>query len=205
MNPRTVPHRLRSARSQRGTMLIIALIVLVAMTLAGISTMRSVDTATLVAGNLAFKQSTVNGADEGLQAAFAWLNANAGKTVLYNSDTAAGYISNAPATEPDWSNPNTWTNAFALNGGSTDAAGNKVYFLIHRMCLVANCAPNSTCSSNVNLCGATPDNTATSSEGTEQGAANFFVRPPAIHYRITARAVGPRNSITIVQTMLRSI
>ena len=42
-------------RKQRGTMLIIALIVLVAMTLAGIATMRSVDTATVMAGNIAFR------------------------------------------------------------------------------------------------------------------------------------------------------
>jgi Tfp pilus assembly protein PilX len=38
---------------QRGVMLIIALIVLVAMTMAGIAMMRSVDTATIVAGNIA--------------------------------------------------------------------------------------------------------------------------------------------------------
>jgi len=175
------------------------------MTLAGISMMRSVDTATVVAGNLAFKQSTVNAADTGLQTAFTWLNANAGSTALYNDDTPAGYVSNAPTTEPDWSNPNTWTNAFPLNGGAPDPAGNRVYFIIHRMCQVPNCAPNATCLGNVNVCGSTPDNTAISGEGVDQSQPNFFVKPPAIHYRITARAVGPRSSTTVVQTMLRSI
>ena len=62
--------RLPTPRSQRGTMLIIALIVLVAMTLAGIATMRSVDTATIMAGNLAFRQSALNAADQGIQTAF---------------------------------------------------------------------------------------------------------------------------------------
>jgi len=65
--------RLPTPRSQRGTMLIIALIVLVAMTLAGIATMRSVDTATVMAGNIAFRQSALNAADQGVQAAFALL------------------------------------------------------------------------------------------------------------------------------------
>jgi Tfp pilus assembly protein PilX len=50
--------------------LFIALIVLVAMTLAGIAIMRSVDTATLIAGNLAFKQGTVQSSDNGVEQAF---------------------------------------------------------------------------------------------------------------------------------------
>jgi Tfp pilus assembly protein PilX len=44
-------------RRQRGAILFIALIVLVAMSLAGIALMRSVDTNVLIAGNLAFRQS----------------------------------------------------------------------------------------------------------------------------------------------------
>ena len=98
---RHVQRRLPAPRSQRGTMLIIALIVLVAMTLAGIATMRSVDTATVMAGNIAFRQSALNAADQGVQAAFALLQPLTSSTL--NKDGAvAGYISNAPAIEPDW-------------------------------------------------------------------------------------------------------
>jgi Tfp pilus assembly protein PilX len=57
----------------RGAVLFIALIVLVAMTLAGIAIMRLVDTATLIAGNLAFKQGTVQSSDNGVEQAFQWL------------------------------------------------------------------------------------------------------------------------------------
>ena len=67
--------RTATPRSQQGAMLIIALIVLVAMSLAGIAMMRSVDTGTLVAGNIAFKQSSLHATDHGLQAASgAWSN-----------------------------------------------------------------------------------------------------------------------------------
>ena len=59
-----VPH------SQRGVVLLIALIILVAMTLAGIGMMRSVDTGTLITGNLAFKQSTMNASDAGTSEGF---------------------------------------------------------------------------------------------------------------------------------------
>lgn len=55
---------------QRGVVLLIALIVLVAMTLAGIAMMRSVDTGVVITGNMAFKQSTINAGDVGLDAAY---------------------------------------------------------------------------------------------------------------------------------------
>ena len=50
-------HRRRRTRAQQGVILFIALIVLVAMSLAGIALMRSVDTNVLIAGNLAFRQA----------------------------------------------------------------------------------------------------------------------------------------------------
>jgi Tfp pilus assembly protein PilX len=50
--------------------LLIALIMLVAMTLAGIGMMRSVDTGSVIAGNLAFKQATLNASDAGTIAGF---------------------------------------------------------------------------------------------------------------------------------------
>ena len=46
-------------RAQEGVVLFIALIVLVAMSLAGVALMRSVDTALVVAGNFAFKKSAI--------------------------------------------------------------------------------------------------------------------------------------------------
>src|SRR6266446_10692864 len=75
--PRSFSRRARSLQlraRQGGTILIIALIVLVAMTLAGIATMRSVDTATITAGNIGLRQSALNAADQGLVAAFALLS-----------------------------------------------------------------------------------------------------------------------------------
>ena len=46
----------RNPGGQSGVVLFIALIVLVAMSLAGVALVRSVDTNLLIAGNLAFKQ-----------------------------------------------------------------------------------------------------------------------------------------------------
>jgi Tfp pilus assembly protein PilX len=189
-------------------MLMIALIVLVAMTLAGIATMRSVDTGSIVAGNIAFKESAVHAADQGIQAAVTWLGANS--TQLNNDNNAqgvssVGYFSSTAELEPDWADKSTWSNAAAINGGLADVSGNVVYYMIQRLCPIQNCAPGATCGGQSNTCGQTPSTAIATGEGVDLSRPNPFKSPPAIHYRVTARSVGPRNSITIVQTHLRLV
>ena len=205
---RPVPARPPMPRSQRGTMLIIALIVLVAMTLAGIATMRSVDTATVMAGNIAFRQSALNAADQGLQAGHALLSTPSPSSDLTKDGgswpvAAAGYYSSAPLTEPSWSDSAAWLNAVQLNGGAPDAAGNVVWFIVHRLCPVPNCPVSGTCGGQFNQCGSTPSATTISQEGEDNFRAQAWESIPQVHYRITARAVGPRNSIAIVQALAR--
>jgi len=190
--------RLPTPRSQRGTMLIIALIVLVAMTLAGIATMRSVDTATVMAGNIAFRQSALNAADQGVQAAFALLQPTSSSGL--NMDGALlGYKSSAPAIEPDWTNENAWAGAAQLNGGTPDAAGNVVWYVIQRLCTLANVDATAA----GNRCGSTVNTAALSKEGEDNFrlAGGEFSSQLQVQYRITARAVGPRRSIAIVQML----
>jgi Tfp pilus assembly protein PilX len=211
---RRVPPRLPTPHNQRGTMLIIALIVLVAMTLAGIATMRSVDTATVLAGNIAFRQSALNAADQGIQAGFALVstpltNPAADPTQDGMKLGLAGYFSSASPTEPNWSDPNTWTNpdhtAVKLNGGAADAAGNVIWFIAERLCEVPNCKAGESCLGKpANTCGSSPGARALSREGDDNFRVTAGLNPtPQPHYRITARAVGPRNSIAIVQTLVR--
>ena len=64
-------------RSQRGVVIFIALIVLVAMTLAGIAMMRSSGSAMLTAGNLGFRQNATASGDLGLETARTWLSPRA--------------------------------------------------------------------------------------------------------------------------------
>jgi Tfp pilus assembly protein PilX len=205
MNRRTSSPRRAAPRAQRGTMLIIALIVLVSLTLAGVAMMRSVDTASIVAGNIAFKQSTVVASDQGIQAAYGWIFGVAGSATLYSDGVAGtasqGYVASVAANESAqwWEDPLQWGTAYQVNGGYADASGNIVSYLIHRMCPpgLSGKAPNSTCAS-------TADSAMVSGEGVDQSMPNFFTRPPAYHYRVTVRSQGPRNSVSIVQTMIRS-
>src|SRR6267143_504900 len=173
--PRSFSRRARSLQlraRQGGTILIIALIVLVAMTLAGIATMRSVDTATITAGNIGLRQASVNAADQGIQAGVNWLTANLGP---------------------------------ALVNGNPDAGGNVVFFLVHRMCSIPNCGTSATCGGKPNTCASTLSTAALSGQGNDQTRpTDSHTTAPATNYRVTAKAVGPRNSLSIVQTMVRA-
>ncbi|MEW5904351.1 MAG: hypothetical protein AB1722_08425 [Pseudomonadota bacterium] len=72
---------LSTCHRQRGMVLFFALVALVAMSLAAVALIRSVDTGALIAGNLAFRKSTLNSSDNGIETAITWLanqqNANA--------------------------------------------------------------------------------------------------------------------------------
>jgi Tfp pilus assembly protein PilX len=196
---RQAQSQLPTPRSQRGTMLIIALIVLVAMTLAGIATMRSVDTATVMAGNIAFRQSALNAADQGLLAAFALLSGKSADT-LKSDGAIAGYLSSTSAVEPDWTDENAWAGATKVNGGTPDAAGNVIWYVIHRLCSLANAAATAA----GNQCGSTVTSSAKLSRVGEDNfrlAGEEFTTQLQPQYRITARAVGPRRSIAIVQML----
>ena len=63
---------IRNSR-ERGVVLFIALIVMVAMSLAAIALMRSVDTTSAVIGNLAFRQASILPANYGIEDAAAGL------------------------------------------------------------------------------------------------------------------------------------
>jgi type IV pilus assembly protein PilX len=206
------PHRERvqpPRRDQRGTVLIIALIVLVAMTLAGIATMRSVDTATILAGNIGLRQATTNAADQGIQAGAAWIGgliAANNSAALDNDDFNNGYHSSVAVSEPDWSDAGNWNGALTLNNGNPDAGGNVVTILIHRLCSVANCGSSATCAGGTNTCASTLASASLSLSGFDQTRpTDTHTTAPAIHYRITAKAVGPRNSVSIVQTLVKAL
>jgi len=196
---------------ERGAALLIALVVLVALTMAGIAMMRSVDTATLVAGNIGFRQSTINAADQGIQAAYNYIfprmAALSGQTT---DDPTNGFTGITPLGEaPDWYLTTTnagWKNAVSCNGNTTanacntfgpggtavDQAGNNVTYVIHRLC-----------DNTGTLCGQTQGNPSAATGGVDMSSPNFFVPPPSQHYRVTVRVNGPRNSVAYVQTLVR--
>ena len=192
-------------RTQQGVVLFISLIVLVAMSLAGIALMRSVDTATLVSGNLAFKQASVQSSHKAIAVAADWLASNSAGTGLHNTNTGAGYFSNTPATEPDWFASDTWDlgSVAKVNGGAPDASGNRIRYMIHRLCSESNTAENGNGpSGQVNQCARYYPLATGTGAGSKSDQAVILYGNPELFYRLTIRVDGPRNTVTVTQVNL---
>ena len=182
-------------RPQRGAVLFIALIVLVAMSLAGLALMRGVDTGTMIASNLAFKQSATAAGDEGIEAGRNWLIANSGST-LYSDVPASAYYStmqtNVDLTDSDpTKTPFDWSTAASAG---TDAAGNTVKYVIQRLCELPGDPASVNCIRSTGT---------TSTQGSTHGGVSYggyaISVPTGAFYRITVQVTGPRNTLSYVQ------
>jgi type IV pilus assembly protein PilX len=197
-----------SRQGQQGITLIIALLVLVAMTLAGLALVRSVDTATLAAGNLAFRQSAVASADDGMETAIGDLRGMS--LIAKESDSASdGYYAELPTTDKDFTGNATpaddtddfdWSTAKTL---AADAAGNSAAYVIHRLCSSSGALDASKCT--------TWKEDATLGESVSATQAVKGYREPHLDpsggsmlgvYRITVRVTGPRNTVSYTQTIV---
>jgi len=182
-------------RAQRGAVLFIALIVLVAMSLAGLALMRGVDTGSLIASNLAFKQSATAAGDEGIEAARIWLSANSGSTLYSDLPSSAYYstmqtnvdLTGGDPTKPDFD----WSTAVSL---TPDAAGNQVSYVIQRLCELPGDPASVNC---IRATGASSSSTGTKGAVSYGGYAISV--PTGAFYRITVRVLGPRNTVSFVQ------
>lgn len=192
---------------QRGVILFIALIVLVAMSLAGIALMRSVDTNVLIAGNLAFRQGATMSGDWGIEEARTWLTANKGGNTLHNDQPGVTYYWANWQIGKDLINVGTTADDYDWNEArnvGTDSAGNEVRFVIHRMCTLAGAPDGATanCMKSASAAGG-----SSSGEGQSKGAADAsspenLPSTGTVFYRVTVRVTGPRNTISFVQAIL---
>ncbi len=184
--------------AQRGLVLVVALIVLVAITLAGIAMIRSVDTATLVTGNLAFQQAATHAADKGIERAMAMLRQKMADGKLDENDATNGYFASmrpadSPAAGQSWQQ--FWQaslDAAAFDAGE-DEFKNHIYFVVHRQC--ANAQPPGS----GGMCVASP--TVTKASGNSEEAGELQIESSSqIYYRITVRVSGPKRTESYVQS-----
>jgi Tfp pilus assembly protein PilX len=182
-------------RAQRGAVLFIALIVLVAMSLAGLALMRGVDTGALIASNLAFKESATAAGDLGVEAARTWLIANAGPNLQSDQPTIAGgqgYWSTSQDAL-DLINAYDWSTSVTVG---TDAAGNQVQYVIQRLCDTSGPTTSSNCLKS----------SASTTAGSSKGGATYGTyglgSPTDAYYRITVKVTGPRYSVSYVQVTM---
>ena len=193
-------------KAQRGVILFVALIVLVAMSLTGIALIRSVDTNVLVAGNLAFRQGATAAADWGIEAARSYLKTTlaANKAALDGDNPAAAYYA---TWQTGLDLVGTTTSPFGWSGSSqlvgTDSAGNEVRYVLHRMCE----ASGATTAANANCVKASGSGGASGADGSTKATVSYSAlalpSSTVVYYRVTVRVLGPRNTLSFVQAMLK--
>jgi Tfp pilus assembly protein PilX len=191
-------------KNQSGVVLIIALIVLVAMTLAALALIRSVDTNNLIAGNMAFQQAAAHSADTGIEAAAAWIG-NASDAMLESDQKDSGYISNGSASgfAPDAATNYSWDAywAKAIEGKGRvvpmpkDPAGNTVSYIIDRLC-------DQPGEKNLTHCVVSPVISTVLGNSNRAGTEDDFKGSSSAYYRITVRVAGPRNTVSYVQSVV---
>lgn len=216
-------------RRQRGVVLLIALILLIALTLGGISLFRQVGTGVIIASNLTFENAALVASDRGIEIARNWLVTTSTSleqasvapsatppTAYYpgwcNISLGAGNLPDADGNgvtddckaspPPSDFDPLTYNWANSALATADDGNGNSIRYVIHRLCRIPG-SVNFTNSDGV------PQECVTigsAASGGTMGAVGYGALPLANtmqpYYRITTQTTGPKNTVAYSQAIL---
>jgi len=193
-------------QSQRGVVLFVALIVLVVMALTGLAMIRQSSSGLSIAGNLGIRLGAVSGADLGTEAAMAWLKPmlNGAPNALDADIAAQSYYSDWGTTDnsrlngdPTLFSTADWNNSVLVT--SDDGTGNEVRYIVERLCKFSNMAQ----SDPTQKCVETTLTDGSDKSGTCDNYPKSCPPPPSVvHYRVSTRVKGPRNTVSYIQVML---
>ena len=212
------------AETQRGTSLFITLIALVLLTFASLALLRSVDTGTLISGNLGFQEAAVSAGDAGTEAAVTWLSSNSGDATLFADVKTSGYYATSSdscdltgSTLTGTTNDVNWTGTDPGAGCAMDArimpansagapTGYTVAYVINRICNAPG-DPNSAVASDGStamVCATyvSPSTSDASTRNDPKYGEGPLVGAPQHYYRITTRISGPRNTVRFIQAFV---
>ena len=187
---------------QCGIALIMAMIALVAMSLAAMALIRSVDTSNVIAGNVAFRQASSQAIDVGLEAAFTYLTstltiANLSANQPGGCTTNCSYYATTQPVDPlypDYDMPAiNWANVSTVSttGLSIDGAYT-IRYVIERLCSVLNVTdPAEQCYQTK------MDPKCVNSN---PGNPSVCAATQGIYYRVTYFVTGPRNTQSYAQS-----
>lgn len=193
-----------SPKKQRGVVLFVTLVVLILMTLATLSVVRSMDTGNVIAGNFAFKESVTQVSDRAITDAMNNLStiATTPAASTGNTDIANRYFAlrqttldaQGIPTAINWNNVSCSDETGAIvTNCNTDTGKYRVQYYIERQCDSAPTLTNSTdiktkCDYEVRI---------PASVGPPAVAEQIAVR-----YRIIIRARGPRDATGLYEVMV---
>lgn len=221
----------RSARAQRGSVLLFALITLVALMLATMGLVRSVDTSAMLLGNLGFKQDATSTADRATRLAVKWLSDN--RAAINTSIAQSGYYastqefeSNGTTARPpvdatgkqlygnrnrqliDWdgdeckkAESGSFTSCTIKAASAGTINGNKASFVVFRLC-----SKDGDYNTDTSINCVKPMSTS-STEASGRGDLNYaeptrFTSTSGPYYRIVVRILGVRNTASFTETIV---
>lgn len=198
-----------SLMRQKGFSLFITLIALLVISLSAVALIRSVDTNTVIAGNLAFKQTATTSADSVVETAITWLQANNNGTTLNNTAVALGYSASVTNSAADpqgvayWDSISAGACLMATGGGCVsgsgtplqDAAGNTGEYIIQRLCANTGAASGADCIVSAGAVGS-------SGASLDPNNPISVVVQTQVYYRILVKVTGVRNAASYVQVIV---
>jgi type IV pilus assembly protein PilX len=204
-------HPIPSSQRQRGVALFVALIAMVLLSIAGIALVRSVDTTSGVAGNVAFRMGANGPINDAIEIAIDKLFRS--KTIVtYQHDVAKGYYALLQAGERPNGIPAALAGDYATMSLNYAGAGlpaavvdpntkTEVRYVIERMCKDPGTA--GPWAPSIAICDTLPPKVAQA--GTDNKPAGKTLTLPAVpNYRVTVRVDLPNSSTTsIAQAILR--
>lgn len=189
-------------RRQQGVALPVMLIMLVVMMVGSIYLLKSSNSSTISAANMAYDDSLAKAADLGLHAGFQYLKTRSqlDKGLMDSDDKGNGYLSSY--------NPNQgvddaafWQSAVAIPASA--GMPFTIKYVMHRACLM----PNARYDVAGNACMQTSANPLQTGSPLALGASmaintSTYTSAPQIHYIITARIYGPRGGYVVNQMVV---
>lgn len=192
----TQSHKRATWRSaQQGVSLIIALLCLIALTLAGLALIRSTDTTNVISGNLAFRQAALHATDVGVETAFDEIDTIAATVFLdkkYPNLCATGACNYYPTRQATDSAGIPTVINWALVPSTTVDNSYTVQYVLDRLCD----APLPVTDVRTQCM-----NTGAALVGSKKAGVEPLSKPVQVYYRATVRVVGPRNTESIVQAL----
>ncbi|MDB5753337.1 MAG: hypothetical protein JWP65_3758 [Ramlibacter sp.] len=208
------------ARAQRGISLLFALMALVIMGFGAVALTRSVDTGTLIMGNLSFQQDAVMSSSSAAEQAMVWLDANKSGVSLDNDVANKGYYAShvdaldvagnrtsAAKKLPivNWDGnclgmtTATYDTCVIVPFRGADVNGNVVQWVIMRLCDATGPA---TGGSNLCVRPATSSTTTAKERGELQPGGRLSGAMASPYYRIIVRVQGPRNTTSYTESIV---
>jgi type IV pilus assembly protein PilX len=209
----------RVGKTQSGVALVVVLIMLAAMAISGVALVRVVDSANVISGNFSFRQSTLNIADLGVEAAAAELvtilDSSSEKPYPPNCTTNCRYFparsvgtmvdAKGLPTQGNVDGSTTRTRSIAWSGNDVndppdpqrapekaERLAYDIRYVIDRQCKVAPVTdPVDQC---IN---------STPGGGSKKSGTTALAARSEIYYRVSIQVTGPRKTQSFVQVMLR--